>query len=114
MVNIVDIEKYFPYKIEPGVTIELEHFLRSNDLVKNFEIEITQDNKYIISIWLTQFNKITVGDVFFLLLRFINYTATFYTYEVNSESIKYHFLSRNIEGDLGFYFIITFYQEEKS
>jgi hypothetical protein len=107
---IEDISKQFVYTIIQGVSIDLEHFLESKEQIKKYDIKTTEDEKYVISIWPAEFEELKIRNIFFSLMKFMDYTATFYTYEISSDDITYYLLSRSLEDNLGFYFIITFRQ----
>ena len=107
---IDNISNHFIHKIDQGVTIDLNDFLEANDLVKNYEIRTTEDDKYIVTVELFEFTQSKVKDVFFRLLRFMCYETAFYTQEINPEDITYYLLSMDLKNNLGFHFSLIFYQ----
>jgi len=111
MDNFVEnISKQFVRKIDTGVTIDLKDYFEDDELVKDYELKTTEDNKYIATVKLTEFDRFKVKDIFYPLMRFANYKTTFYTHEEYEDSITYYLLSMNSESDLGFYLSITFSQ----
>jgi hypothetical protein len=61
---IQNISNHFIHKIDQGVTIDLNDFLGASDLVKNYEIKATEDDKYIVTAKLVEFTQSKVRDVF--------------------------------------------------
>jgi hypothetical protein len=108
MINLIEnISKQFIYRVDQGATIDLRDFLDGNSLVKNYDIKIAND-RYDITVQLIEFEKSKVRDVFFDLMRFIDYQTTFYTHEIVPEGTIYYLLTMSPDYDLGIYITITF------
>jgi hypothetical protein len=104
---IEDLVKQVNLEVDPGLTYESTHFFKKNELIQEYKLEKTEDSKYNISIWLNHFDKEIIKDIFFPLIRFIQYKATFYTYEECSGNIIYSLISI-MDNKKGFYCKITF------
>jgi hypothetical protein len=106
---VENISVQFTRKIDLGVTIDLKDFLKEDNLIKEYDIK-TVENTYIVNIQLVEFDSSKVKEVFYPLMRFVDYDTTFYTHEVNSEGIIYYLLSMSLDEKLGFYFKIIFHK----
>jgi hypothetical protein len=80
-------------EIDPGVTHEINHNLKSQQSVIDFEISAKEGDIYEISIQLREFSKSAINDVFYSLLRFIQYNNVFYSSKTLNEGIRYVLLS---------------------
>ena len=77
---------------EPGVSSEIKYFLEHHENV--FEFQLKYSDKYFnLEIVLNNYSLSKVKDIFISLVRFIEYTATFYVREDFDDHIEYTLLS---------------------
>lgn len=78
--------------LEVGLTSEINDLLE-RELNVEFHKLVLEGSMFILTIKLKTFNLVEIKKVFSSLVRFIEYTSTFYVREEKEESIEYFLLS---------------------
>lgn len=95
MTSIInDLIKNMTIRIDSGISIEINVFLREQEGVKSYSIAATEDGKYDIAVEVNDFSHSMVKQLFKDFVSFMEFSyCTYYEKIVNEDTIKYVFIS---------------------
>lgn len=96
---IDDLIRNMNIRIDSGISIEMNVFLREQENVKSYSIAATEDGKYEIAVEVNDFSHSMVNQLFRDFVRFMEFSCcTYYERRVNEDSIDYVFVSTDKNG----------------
>ena len=104
--SLLQISKQLNCEYEPGINCEINDFLESNNRVSSFDLKYCEKS-FVLNITLKNYNMVEVRHVFSTLVRFIEYTSTFYVREEYEDKVEYTLLS-SLKSKKSFLCNITF------
>lgn len=105
---IEELVNKIEFSIDPGIIMEIKDFYKSDQNVKEFNVEIIDNQKYIVYVRLKNYSLQEVKKMFSAFLNFIQYSnVNFYVRTNNDEKIKYTLISAK-ENLRGFYCEVIF------
>lgn len=95
-------------RTDPGISVEIRDFFKGADGIKEYKVEVLENERYRVCVRLNKYSLQDVKKIFSAFLHFIEYSgASFYLRKNNVDSIEYLLLSAN-EDKTGFYCQILF------
>jgi hypothetical protein len=104
--SLLQIAKQLNCEYEPGINCEINDFLECNNSVAKFDLKY-HEKSFILNIILKNYKLVEVRHVFSALVRFIEYTSTFYVREECDNKVEYTLLS-SLKSKKAFLCNITF------
>lgn len=106
--TLLKISESLNCEYEIGIWSEANNFLQRQKHINDFTLKFNNDEEmYIASIMLREYNVNNVKEIFTSFVRFLEYDSTFYTREDAERSTQYYFVSAT-KNKTAFLFHITF------
>ena len=105
--NIIDICNTLNCEYEIGIWSETEDFLERQINVIGFDFKY-EGNMFLLKVKLRDYNFNEAKSLFHSLVRFIEYSSTFYTREEKDDNVEYYLLS-SLPSKKAFLFNIVFH-----
>lgn len=84
----------FTWNVELGMKLDIQAFLKGNDNVLEYDLEVDREEIIFVNIKLKKFTPILAKDIFYRFIRFIGYDyLNLYIREEMQGQIKYSYIT---------------------